>query len=186
LPIDCLTGCVACIQPFGENPEFFGSVKIVRYLHRLIIEWFACRVSALMRLSSMRLLAGAAIDTFQGSCETFRGSLPRTPLHAFVSNSRMYRAFREHSSGLSYAPAYIDNSSYTHRRFSQTVSDFQWMSRIARYASHPRWMRSIAYDAHHSQLSHRTPPWTIVHPREEVRTSRWRRYLPPNHDGAIV
>ena len=152
----------------GDCPEYFGSVKFVRYFFQLIIEWVIRRGSALMTHASVCLLEGATVaHSLVYACSDNEDPLKvfKDPLKVFSTKSR---TFLEQSLSRSSALPAVNDRSSAHRRFSQAVSDFQWMSRIA-------------HDAHHPRLSHRTPPWTIYNPRERVRTSRWRRFLPPNY-----
>ena len=173
----------------GDCPEYFGSVKFVRYFFQLIIEWVIRRGSALMTHASVCLLEGATVahslvyacsdnedplKVFKDPLKVFKDPLKvfKDPLKVFKDPLKVFstksRTFLEQSLSRSSALPAVNDRSSAHRRFSQAVSDFQWMSRIA-------------HDAHHPRLSHRTPPWTIYNPRERVRTSRWRRFLPPNY-----
>jgi hypothetical protein len=157
-----------------DCPEYIGSVKIVRYLLRLLIEQLTCWLAA-----SLRLIAGLAMPrTLQYA---FAGNSNRNDRSCWISNHPMSRTFREYSYGRWLLQPFVAElhrphcSSFVHRRFFQTVSDFQWMGRIA-------------HDAYHPRLSHWTPPppWMIDYPREKVRTSRLHSHFLPNHLGTIV
>jgi hypothetical protein len=144
-----------------DCPEYIGSVKFVRYLLRLLIEQLTCWLAA-----SLRLIAGLAMPrTLQYA---LAGNSNRNDRSYWMSNHPMSRTFREYSYGRWLVQPFVREphrpqcSSFVHRIFFQTVSDFQ--------------------------LSHWTPPppWMIDYPREKVRTPRPRWYIQPNHLGTIV
>jgi hypothetical protein len=144
-----------------DCPEYIGSVKFVRYLLLLLIEQLTCWLAA-----SLRLIAGLAMPrTLQYA---FAGNSNRNDRFYWMSDHSTSRTFREYSYGRWLVHPFVgephrpQRSSFVHRRFFQTVSDFQ--------------------------LSHWTspPPWMIDYPREKVRTFRPRWYILPNHLGTIV